>query len=103
MPPPPVLHTNRFESVEEKTERIIASKKYFLWITSRIRKNVKNIVPSWTGFNILVRKDRMRIKDRVGYFPSVNAPASSIATIHEMFVRAIKIKEELQLSGIVFV
>ena len=45
----------------------------------------------------------MRIKDRVEYLPSINAPASSMATIHEIIVRAIQIKEELQLSGIVLV
>ena len=102
-PQPPVLPVIRFESEKEKEERLVARKKDILWITSRIRKNTDKVVPSWTGFNIVVRKDKMRIKDRVGYLPSINAPATSMATIHEMLVQVIKIKDELDLSGIVLV
>ena len=79
-PRPPVLHTNRFESVEEKTERIISSKKYFLWITSRIRKNVEHTVPG---------------------FVKLECVSKTVVWISsKMLVRAIKIKEKLQLSGI---
>ena len=102
-PQPPELQNIRFESEEEKTERLIARRKDLLWITSRIQKSIEKVVPSWTGFNIVVRKDKMQVKDRVGYLPSINSPATSMSTIHEMLVQAIKVKNELELSGIVLV
>ena len=42
-------------------------KKNLLWILVRLHASEKQSVPSWTGFNILVRNDHEVVKDNVGY------------------------------------
>ncbi|KAL9977627.1 hypothetical protein ACROYT_G015055 [Oculina patagonica] len=42
-------------------------------------------------------------KDNVGYLPTVDAPATDMATVHEVLVRSLKIKDSLRLQSIVVV
>ena len=58
--------------VEVKLNQIMerAWKKNLLWILVRLHASEKQSVPSWTGFNILVRNDHEVVKDNVGYHQS---------------------------------
>ena len=60
-------------------------------------------VSSWTGFNIQARKEMQVLKDNVGYLPTIDAPAASMATIHEILLQALKMKDALKLSALVIV
>ena len=82
---------------------IDALRKNLLWVISRHVHKVNQKVPSWTGFNILLRKDFIVIKDNIGYLPTINSPATSLPTIHEMLCQALKIKEQLSLDHVILV
>ena len=77
--------------------------KNFLWILLRMKCAVNQTIPSWTGFNIILRSDEMVVQDRVRYLSTINGPATSMATINEMLGRALRIKEQLELTFIVIV
>ena len=51
----------------------------------------------------MLRAEKMVVGDRVGYLPTINAPATSMATIHEMIAQSMRIKDQLGLSSIVVV
>lgn len=42
-------------------------------------------------------------QDKIGYLPTIDAPATSLSTVHEILVRSLKIKEALGLKSIVLV
>ncbi|KAL9969089.1 hypothetical protein ACROYT_G021256 [Oculina patagonica] len=90
--------------VEVTSEQVIehARKKNLLWILVRLHANAKQKASSWTGFNISVREQPVS-KDNVGYLPTVDAPATDMATVHEVLVRSLKIKDSLRLQSIVVV
>lgn len=58
-----------------------ARKKNLLWVLVRIHTIEKQIVLSWTGFNILVRNDQEVTKDNVGYLATISAPATNMSTV----------------------
>ena len=45
----------------------------------------------------------MVIKDNIGYLPSINHPATSMATINEMLCQALRIKDQIGIESIVLV
>ena len=74
-----------------------------LWVISRYIQRKSQSIPSWTGFNILLRTEGLIMKDNIGYLPTINHPATSMSTIHEMLCQALKIKDQLKLESIVLV
>ena len=71
-------HSRKYVEVKlhENVER--AWKMNFLWILVRIQASGNQSVPSWTGFNILVRNGQDVVRDNVGYLPTINAPTTNI-------------------------
>ena len=57
----------------------------------------------WTGFNIVIRKDLTVRKDKIGYVPTINAPATEMITVHEILRQSVLICNNLGLSKIVVV
>lgn len=80
-----------------------AYKKNLLWLLARLHSSHNQKVSGWTGFNIVVRDKVDIIKDNVGYLPTINAPATEMATIHEVLVQSKKIMNTLKLDSIVVV
>ena len=101
-PCPPFLKRN-VERFVTHNPNLLALKKNFLWILTRHHQRYSQGIPSWTGFNILLRKDCMVFKDNIGYLPTINSPATSFSTIHEMLCQAKVIQDQLGLEYIVIV
>ena len=91
--------------VEVKLNQIMerAWKKNLPWILVRLHAREKQSVPSWTGFNILVRNDQEVVKDNVGYLPTINAPATNMSTVYQVLTKSLQIKDTLNLQSIVVV
>ena len=77
--------------------------RYLLWILLRLINPTKQIIPSWTGFNIKVRDKVIVMQSNIGYLDSINSPATDIGTVYEMMKRAMGIKEHLNLDSVVCV
>ena len=77
-------------------------RKYLGWVALR-KVNIDNLIPSWTGFNILVSKNVVVLKSSIGYMDSIDSPATDMTTIFQVMVRALKIQEALKLPEIVCV
>lgn len=74
-----------------------------IWIILR-QSNIENkSIPSWTGFNINMRKDISIKEDILCYLPTINAPATELTTAFEILNQSEAIRTELQLPVIVIV
>ena len=60
-------------------------------------------VSGWTGYNILVCNEIEARQDNIGYLPTIDAPVTSMSTVHEILVRSQTIREALELKSIVLV
>ena len=80
-----------------------ARKKNLLWLLARLHSSEDQTIPSWTGFNILVRNEHVVAKDSVGYLPTINAPATDMSTVYQVLTTSLQIKETLSLQSIVVV
>lgn len=82
-------------------ELVLKSKlQNLLWLMLRSIDPKHQLVPSWTGFNILLWRDRSIQQTSIGYLPTINSPASSMNTIHEILTRSLRIKEKLELHSL---
>ena len=77
-------------------------RRYLGWSTLR-KNNIERLIPSWTGFQILVTNNVLTLKTSVGYMQSIDSPATDITTIFQVMCRALKIKDTLKLPEIVCV
>ena len=75
---------------------------YLTWILAR-NSTFPQTILSWTGFNIILRKDIPVSKSLVGYLDCLDAPATDNATIYHLLCRSLMIKEKLGLSSMVCV
>ncbi len=91
--------------VEVTAEEILAEarKKNLLWILVRLHAKEKQKASGWTGFNISVRREVQVSQDIIGYLQTIDAPATDVATVYEVLVRSLKIKNTLKLKSIVLV
>ena len=69
----------------------------------RLHAKEKQKASGWTGFNISVRNEVQISQDIIGYLPTIDAPATDMATVHEVLVQSLKIKNTLKLKSIVLV
>ena len=90
-----------FIEIDGKDSIAAAKMKNLVWLLCRIHK--EQPVSSWTGFNMQVHSKDDIVQTQVSYLPTVNAPATSLATIHEVMTRSLKIMEQLELKSIVCV
>ncbi|XP_053399793.1 uncharacterized protein LOC123523028 [Mercenaria mercenaria] len=80
-----------------------AHTKNLIWCMLRQKDPINQKVSSWTGFNIQVR-DTVDIKqDKVGYLPTINAPATDMSTVNEILQQCLKIIAMLDVKEIVCV
>ena len=77
--------------------------RYVTWCCARLVNPTDQIIPSWTGFNILLREDIAVVQSKVGYLDSINNPATEIGTVYVMLKRCDNIRRKLNLSSIVCV
>ena len=74
-----------------------------LWSFIRKKNSGEQNVPSWTGFNILIRNHVTVVKDKIGYLPTINASATKLFTVNEILHNILKIMQALSLEEIVCV
>ena len=80
-----------------------AWKKNLLWLLAFLHSSENQTIPSWTGFNILVRNKHVVTKDSVGYLPTLNAPATDMFTVYQVLTKSLQSKATLRLQSIVVV
>ena len=56
------------------------------------------VLPGWTGFNTLLRKDNIPNISRVGYLPVIDASPTEYSTINAILKRSTEIADKLQLQ-----
>ena len=69
-----------------------------MWTFLRQTDVENQIVPSWTGFNIRTRNKTVITKDRLGYLPTINAPATDLSMVNEILKQAMKIARQLDVK-----
>ena len=77
--------------------------KNLLWVLMRQAEQANQDVCSWTGFNILSRKGLEVNSDKIGYLPTINAPATQLATCAEILEKSKDVMKQLNLETIVLV
>ena len=80
-----------------------AQRKNLLWVLVGLHAQMNQKVSGWTGYNILVRNKIEARPDNIGYLPTIDAPATSMSTVHKILVRSQKIREALELKSKVLV
>lgn len=81
----------------------VARKKNIIWVLARLSKQEGQSVSSWTGFNVLTRDEIVVIPDNVGYLPTINAPATQMATVNKVLNQSLSIMQQLGLKKTVCV
>ena len=61
------------------------------------------LVPGWTGFNIVLRKNVVVLESKISYLDTLDSPATDIKTVNEVLCRACAIKERLGLESVLCV
>ena len=56
------------------------------------------IVPSWIWFNIQTRNKTVITQDRLGYLPTINAPATDLSTVNKILKQAMKIARQFDVK-----
>lgn len=93
-----------FEPAEESNYSMEWRKSSYInivWIMARLSNLECQTVSGWTGFNIKIRDNIEVVEDMVTYLPTVNAPATDTATVHEVLSQSLKIMDNLKLHEIV--
>jgi len=78
-------------------------RKDLIWILLRQMHPENQIIPGWTGINIIMRQDQTVHQHNIGYLNPINFPATSMATAAEILNRSMKVKESLHLQEVVLV
>lgn len=90
-----------FEQIENAS--IQALKQNLLWVLARLFDVTDQKISSWTGFNITTQDNMVVPADTLGYFPTINAPATAMSTVQEIPNESVSIKESLHLNSLVVV
>lgn len=80
-----------------------ARMKNLVWLVTRLHAQQNQPIPGWTGFNIRSRQNVTVTHSSIGYLPTINGPASDMATVYEIFVQSHKIMKTLDLKEIILV
>ena len=72
-----------------------------MWVVLR-NINLSFQLPSWTGFNINIHKNKFIIRSYVGYLDCLDAPATAMCIIYYMMERSLQIKDQQNVKSIVF-
>ena len=73
-------------SVEVDTPAVVqpAREQNFACIMTRMSEQEDQLISSWTGLKILTRDDVTVVPHNVGYLPTINVPATQIASVNEI-------------------
>ena len=93
--PSPYQSNNKIEFLLADQELL-----YLTWILAR-NSSLPQTIPSWTGLNIILRRDVPVSKSLIGYLDCLDAPATYNSTIHHLLCRSLITKEKLGLSAMV--
>lgn len=75
-----------------------------LWALSRhISSRPNMLLPSWTGFNIMINNNAVVVRSKIGYLDTLDHPATDTSTIYTLLKRAVEIRQRLNLSSVVAV
>ena len=77
--------TLRFPENEEK-DMLFADreKETFLWCMLRFCCSPRQIVPSWTGYNISIHEGVPILTSTIRYLDCIDAPATELSTIYQV-------------------
>ena len=72
-----------------------------MWIELRkLKTHPLLLVPSWTGFFIKISDKVAVIQSTIGYFDTLDSPATDLKTAYEVLCRGHEIKNRLQLNAV---
>ena len=96
--------TNLDKSDEYGKYSIEQKMNFLIWIALRcITMPPILLVPGWTGFNIVLRKNVVVLESKISYLDTLDSPATDIKTAYEVLCRACAIKECLGLESVLCV
>ena len=96
--------TNLDKSDEYQKYSIEQKMNFLIWIALRcITTPPILLVPGWTGFNIVLRKNVVVLESKISYLDTLDSPATDIKTAYEILCRACVIKERLGLESVLCV
>ena len=72
------------------------------WNLSR-KEDINCIVPSWTGFDILIRNEMLVLSSNIQYLTSIDLAAAEMSAVITLLDRYLKNKKQLRLNYIVCV
>ena len=90
---------NHLSAAEIENDSIHKNRVWTLARKLCVEDTTKQNVPSWTGFNIVTRQQEVT-KDKIGYLPTINAPATLISTVSAIMDNALAICNSLELDEI---
>ncbi len=97
-PSPPVTKTAEVVAGEETQ---VARQNNLVWMMGRLLQAEDQSMSSWTGFNIVTRRDVTVNEDNIGYVPTINAAAIHMSTVNEVLKQTLSIQKSLGLKNIV--
>lgn len=78
-----------------------AKKKNLIFLLARLHyAQLQQKGSGWTGFNIQGLHHKCIVKSNVGYLPTINVPATSMATINEVLNQSLRIMHSFKLTSI---
>ena len=69
-------------------------RKHLSWILSR-KEDMNYVVPSWTGFNILIRNEMPILCSNIQYLTSIDSSATEMCTVITELDPYLEIKQQL--------
>ena len=89
-----IYTTKKYDELSEE-QRI----NFTLWIAlCSLKTSPSLLVPGWTGFNILIRRDVVVIQSKITYLDTLDSNTTDMKTSYEVLCRAIEIKDRLNLK-----
>ena len=101
--PPPLIGSFVSDNVTTEADVKLAHNTNIVWSMVRQCDTTQQKMTSWTGFNIQIRNHIKVCMDTISYLPTINAPATHLATAYEILKRAKNIAETLHVDDIVCV
>ena len=109
--PQPVDDTHLCRNPEVQED---ASKKDFAWFLCRMPFNDEHSLtpvsrespqtcPSWTGYNVLARKDHIPEKNVIGYCQVIDSSPTEAATVYTLLKRSINMADQIGQEDVIVV
>ena len=74
------------------------------YILSRVHNEGAPSIPSWTGFNTVLAKDKVRPRvSQIGYLPLIDASPTEMDTVETILVKSSDIANAVEIKTVVLV